>query len=95
MIESDYCVRFSLKPFQALRIAGKARGQEFERCVSARGNVRSEIYFTHAAGADPFRDFVVADRLTDQRVSLAVFDNTRGDGSDRRFDRTSRFSMCS
>src|SRR5215510_15062330 len=66
MIESDYCVRFLLKPFQALRIAGKARGQEFERRVSARGNVRSEIYLAHSAGADKRLDPVMTNQFSNQ-----------------------------
>ena len=66
MVERSYSVRLLLKPLQPLRITGQVCGQKLERGVSARDDVRSEIHFTHPAGADPFRDFVVADRLTDQ-----------------------------
>src|SRR4029077_8090198 len=66
MIKPNYRPRFSLKPLQALRIAGKAHGQEFERGFAARCHVGGQIDFAHPAGADPFRKFVVADRLADE-----------------------------
>src|SRR5438067_6069061 len=39
MVEPNYGPRFSLKPLQALRIAGKACRQEFECGLAARCNV--------------------------------------------------------
>src|SRR5207302_9069306 len=42
MVERSYSVRLLLKPLQPLRIASKVRGQEFQRRLSARGDVRSE-----------------------------------------------------
>ena len=75
MIEPDYRVRFLLKPLQTLSVAGKTQGQEFERSFAARDNVGGQIDFTHPAGADRFRNFVVADRLADERISLAVLNN--------------------
>ncbi len=54
MIEPNYRPRFSLKPLQALDVAGKAHGQEFERGLAARCNVGGQIDFAHPAGADPF-----------------------------------------
>ena len=49
MIEPDYGARFLLKPLQALRVTGKARGQEFERGLAARCHVGGQIDFAHAA----------------------------------------------
>ena len=86
MIEPDYGARFLLKPLQALRIAGKARGQEFERGLSTRRNVRGQIDVAHPAGADPFRNLVVADRLTDEQISLLTFNNPRGDAGNCGFN---------
>ena len=78
MIERDYCARFLLKTFQALGVAGKALGQEFERGLAACCHVGGQIDFAHPAGADPFRNFVVADRATDEQISLPIFYNPRG-----------------
>ena len=75
MIEPDHGPRFSLKTLQALRVTGKAHGQEFERGFATCCNVGGQINFTHPAGADRFRNFVVADRLTDERISLPVLNN--------------------
>ena len=77
MIERDYGVRFLLKPLQALRIPGEAHGQKFERGFAARCNVGGQIDFAHPAGTDRFRNFVVADRLTDERISLPILNNLR------------------
>src|SRR5947208_1906748 len=85
MVEPSYGARFLLKPLHTLRIAGKLRGQEFERGLSAGADIRSEIHFTHPAAADPFRDFVVADALTDQRLRVADQELGR-DLKGRRFD---------
>ena len=75
MIEPDYGVRFLLKPLQALGVTSKTHGQEFERGFAARCNVGGQIDFAHPAGADRFRNFVVADRLTDERISLPILNN--------------------
>src|SRR6266581_2083477 len=75
VIEPNYRVRFLLKPLQALRVAGKALGQEFERGLAARCDVGGQIDVAHPAGADPFRNFVVADRPTDERISLLILNN--------------------
>src|SRR6476620_12487591 len=77
MIAPDYSARLLLEPRQTLRIPSKARGQEFERGLAARCNVGGQIDFAHPAGADPFRNFVVTNRLTDEQVSLPVFNNSR------------------
>ena len=77
MIEPDYSARLLLEPRQTLRISSKARGQEFERGLAARCNVGGQIDFAHPAGADAFRNFVMADRAIDQQVSLPVFNNSR------------------
>src|SRR5438876_877362 len=70
-------MRFLLKSLQALRIAGKTRRQEFKRGFAPRGNVGGQIDVAHAAGADPFRNFVVTDRATDEQVSLPILHNLR------------------
>src|SRR5207244_10451827 len=77
MIEPNYGMRFLLKPLQALRVARKALGQEFERGLAARCHVNGQIDVTHPAGADPFRNFVVTDRLADEQISLPIFNNPR------------------
>ena len=77
MIEPDYGVRFLLKPLQALRVTGKAQWQKFERGLAARCDVSGQIDFAHPTGADRFRNFVVADRLTDERISLLILNNLR------------------
>src|SRR6266542_631701 len=77
MIEPNYGARFLLKPLQALRVASKARGQEFECGLATSGNVRSQIDFAHPAGANSFRNLVVADRATDEQISLSIFNNLR------------------
>src|SRR5262245_21143328 len=86
MIEPNHGVRFLLKALQALSVAGKAYGQEFERGFPARDNVSGEIDFTHPAGADRFRNFVVADRLTDERISLPISNDSRRNASGWGFD---------
>ena len=77
MIECHDRARFLLKPPQALRIAGKARGQEFERGLAARCKVSGQIDFAHPAGADSLGKFVVADRLTYEQIRLRIFNNPR------------------
>ena len=77
MIQPDYRVRFLLKPLQPLSVPGKTHRQEFERGLAARRNVSGQIDFTHPAGADRFRNFVVADRPADERISLPILDNLR------------------
>src|SRR6266496_3284945 len=77
MIEPNQGARFLFKPFQPLGVAGKALGQEFERGLAACCHVGGQIDFTHPASADPFRNFVVADRATDERISLPIFDKPR------------------
>ncbi len=76
MIERDDGARFLLKALQTVRIPGKAHGQEFERGLAARGHVGGQIDFAHPAAADPFGNFVVTERLTDEQVSLPVFNNS-------------------
>src|SRR5881397_121672 len=77
MIERDHGARFLLKSLQAFRIPGEAHGQEFERGLPARCHVGGEINFAHPAGADLFRKFVVADRATNEQVSLPISNNSR------------------
>ena len=77
MIERDYGARFLLKALQALRVPGKAHRQKFERGLAARCHVGGQIDFAHPTTADPFRNFVVADRLTDEQISLPIFNNSR------------------
>src|SRR5437773_11859793 len=86
MIETNHGARFLLKPLQTLRVPGKARGQEFERGLAARCHVSGQIDFTHPAGADPFRNFVVANRATDEQISLPVFNNPRRKARSRGFN---------
>src|SRR5207247_7662920 len=86
MIEPNQGARFLLKPLQALRIAGKAFGQEFERGLAARCYVGGQIDVAHPAGADPFRNFVVADRATDEQISLPVLDNASSKTGDWGFN---------
>jgi len=86
MIEPNYGMRFLLKPLQALRVAGKARGQEFERSLAARCHVGGQIHFAHPAGADLFRNFVVADRATNEQISLPIFCNPRRNAGNWGFD---------
>ena len=75
MIERNHCVRFLLKPLETLGVASKTQGKEFERGLTARDNIGGEINFAHPAGAYRFRNFVVADRLTDERISLPILNN--------------------
>ena len=77
MIQPDYRARFLLKPLQTLGVAGKTHGQEFERSFAARDNVGRQIDFAHPTGTDRFRNFVVADRPTDERISLLILNNLR------------------
>src|SRR6266487_4942867 len=70
-------MRFLLKPLQALGVAGKALGQKFERGLAARFHVGGQIDFAHPAGSDPFRKFVMADRATNEQISLAISNNSR------------------
>src|SRR4029453_5537305 len=77
MIEPNYGTRFSLKPFQALGVAGKAHGQEFERGLAARCHVAGQIDFAHPATAYPFGNLVVTECLTDQQISLLISDDSR------------------
>src|SRR6266516_4390769 len=77
MIEPNYGMRFLLKPLQALGVGGKAHGQKFECCLTARCHVGGQIDVAHPAGADSFRNFVVADRATDEQFSLPLLHNPR------------------
>ena len=77
MIERNYCARFLLKPLQPLGVARKTNRQDFERGLAARGNVGGQIDFAHPAGADRFRNFVVADRVTNEQIGLPVLNNLR------------------
>src|SRR5882762_2924059 len=86
MIERDDGVRFLLKALQALGIPGKAHGQEFERGLAACCHVGGQIDFAHPAAANPFGDFVVTERLTNEQVSLLIFNNSRGNADSRDFD---------
>ena len=86
MIERDHGAGFLLKPLQALRVAGKAHGQKFERGFAARCHVGGQIDFTHPAGADPFGKFVVTERLTDEQISLPIFNNSRRNADSWGFD---------
>ena len=85
MIERNYRVRFLLKPLQPLGVAGKPRWQEFERGLAARCHVGGQIDFAHPAGADRFRNFVVADRLTNEQISLPIFNNLASRDQQSRF----------
>src|SRR5439155_21628295 len=40
-------------------------------------HVRGQIDFAHPAGADPSRNFVVTERLTDEQISLPISNNSR------------------
>jgi len=86
MIEPNYGMGFLLKPLQALRIAGKAHGEKFERGLAARRHVGGQIDVTHPAGADRFRNFVVADRLADERISLPILNDFGRETNSRRFN---------
>src|SRR5215208_2723253 len=70
-------MRFLLKPLKALCISGKARGQKFERGLAARCHVCGQIDFTHPTDADPFTNFVMADRAIDEQIGLPIFYNPR------------------
>src|SRR2546426_8685785 len=78
MIEPNYGMCFLLKPLQALRVGGKALGQEFERGLAARCHVGGQINFAHPASADPFGEFVVTNRATDEQIRLPILNNARG-----------------
>jgi hypothetical protein len=84
-----------LEPLQTFRIPSKVRGQNFERGSSAGRHVRSEIHFAHSAGVNPFLNFVVANRLTDQQAGLSLFDNIGSKANDRGFDEVPCLLMCS
>src|SRR5262249_20501453 len=75
MIEPYYCVRFLLKPLQVLRIASKTYGQQLECGLAARDNIGGQINFAHPAGADSLGNFVVTERLTDEQISLPIFND--------------------
>ena len=77
MIEPDHRVRFLLKPLQPLSVTSKAQGQKFERGFATRCDVSGQIDFAHPTGTDRFRNFVVADRSTDERISLLILNNLR------------------
>ena len=77
MIQPDHRVGFLLETLQTLGVAGKTHGQEFERGFAARDNVGRQIDFAHPTGTDRFRNFVVADRLADERISLLILNNLR------------------
>src|SRR5262249_27854079 len=75
MIESNHGARFLLKALQTLGVGSKLQGQQFERGLTTRYNVGSQIPSTHPAGADRFGNLVVANRLTDERMSLSIFND--------------------
>jgi len=75
MIETNYSVGLLLKSPQALGVTGKTEGQELERGFAARDNIGGEIDLAHPTRAYRFRNFVVTDRLTDERISLPIFNN--------------------
>jgi hypothetical protein len=77
MIEPNDSVGFLLKPLQALGVSRKAQGQELERGFSAGDNIDSQINFTHPAGADRFGNFVVINRLANERIGFLVLNNLR------------------
>src|SRR5439155_3146261 len=77
MVESNHRARFLSKPLQPLGVARKTCGQEFESSLAARNDVGGQIDFTHPAGADHFRNFVVANRLPDERLSFLIPNNLR------------------
>jgi hypothetical protein len=77
----------------ALRVPREVQGQNFERGFPVCGGIQSKIDFTHSASADPFQDFIVADHLTDQQISLSVFDDPRSKRGDRLLDETPRSLM--
>src|SRR5438093_13420943 len=79
MIERNHCVRFLLKPLETLGVAGKAQGQEFERGLTARDNIRGELTFAHPAGASRFRNFVLAAPHTDELSSLPIPNHLRAE----------------
>ena len=58
MIEPNYRVRFLVKPLQALRVASKADGQQFERGFPPRNNVSGKIEC-------PCRSNIISDREQD------------------------------
>src|SRR5215475_5651213 len=77
MIEPDHGVRFLLKALQALGVARKTQGQQFERSLAASDNVGGQIDFTHPACAYRLGNFVVTNRLADERVTLPSLNNLR------------------
>ena len=77
MIQPDHGARFLLKTLQALSVTGKAQWQKFERGFATRCDVSGQIDFAHPTGTDRFRNFVVADRPTDERISLLILNNLR------------------
>ena len=87
MVKPNDGPRLLLKSPQALRIASKTRGQEFERGLSARGDVGGQIDIAHSAGADSFRQFVVANRLTNERIGRRSFKKLRRNPDHRRLDK--------
>jgi hypothetical protein len=82
-----------LKPLQAIGVAGKARGQKFKRGLAARCHVGGQIDVAHSAGADPFRNFVVADRATDEQISLSIFNNLRRNAGNWGFNESAGLLM--
>ena len=93
MIEPDHRVGFLFKPLQTLGVTREAQWQEFERSLAARCDVGGQIHFTHPAGPDRFGNLVMADRLTDQQVSLAVLGNAHSMSGDWGFDEIPRLLM--
>ena len=67
--------RIELVP--TLDVTRKTRWQDFNRSLTARRNVGGQVDFAHPTAADPFRNFVVADRLANQRISLPILNNPR------------------
>ncbi len=77
MIQTNYRARFLLKPLQPVGISRKTKRQKFERGLATCGYVSGQIDFAHPTAADPFRNFVVADRMADERISLPILNNPR------------------
>ena len=77
MIERHDGVRFLLKALQTAGSPAKRVGRILSAALTARCNVGGEIDFAHPTAADPFTNFVVADRMADERISLPILNNPR------------------
>src|SRR5436190_7253538 len=91
MIEPNDCVRFLLKSLQAFGITGETQWQKFERGFPPGDNIGGQINLAHPAGPYRFRNFVVADRMTDEQVRLTTFNDSRRKAGGRGFDE----ALCS